>query len=148
MSTTANDILKTKPQNVWSVSPKAKVIEALKLMAEKEIGALIVLDDAGAVRGILSERDYARKVALLGKQSTLTAVEEIMTPIERVFTIKTSASVEDCMVLMTAKHIRHLPVFDGDAFVGLISIGDVVKAIIGEKQNLIEQLSDYISGKY
>lgn len=148
MTTTAKDLLKTKSQTVWSISPKAKVIEALKLMSEKEIGALIVMDEQGAVRGIISERDYARKVVLLGKQSTLTAVEEIMTPVERMYSIKPGNTVEECMVLMTAKHIRHLPVYDDKKFVGLISIGDVVKSIISEKESLIDQLSNYISGKY
>jgi CBS domain-containing protein len=99
------------------------------------------------VRGILSERDYARKIPLQGKLSRETSVEEIMTPTERMHTVTPTNTLEDCMVLMTAKQIRHLPVFENSRFVGLISIGDVVKAIISEKQSLIDLLHDYISGK-
>jgi CBS domain-containing protein len=121
------------------------VFEALKLMSEKAIGALMVLDEAEAVRGILSERDYARKIPLQGKASRETAVAEIMTPVELMHTVAPTSTLEDCMVLMTAKHVRHLPVFEGPCFVGLVSIGDVVKAIISEKQSLIDQLNDYIA---
>jgi CBS domain-containing protein len=121
------------------------VFEALKLMSEKAIGALMVLDEAEAVRGILSERDYARKIPLQGKASRETAVAEIMTPVELMHTVAPTSTLEDCMVLMTAKHVRHLPVFEGPCFVGLVSIGDVVKAIISAKQSLIDQLNDYIA---
>jgi len=142
------DILAVKGSKVWSISPNAKVFEALKLMAEKQIGALMVMDDKGKVGGIMTERDYARKIILFGKSSKETLVSEIMTPAERMFSVRPDNTVEECMVLMTAKHIRHLPVCDGDKFTGLVSIGDVVKAIISEKDVLIEQLSNYISGKY
>jgi CBS domain-containing protein len=145
---TVKELLESKPKAVWSISPKAKVFDALKLMSEKEIGALMAMDDKGEVRGIISERDYARKVILLGKTSAETRVEEIMTPVEKMFHVKPHNTVEECMILMTGKHIRHLPVCTEGKFVGLISIGDVVKSIVTEKEDLIEQLSNYISGKY
>jgi len=141
------EILAGKPKHVWSIAPKAKVIDALRLMSEKEIGALVVLGESGAISGLISERDYARKIALLGKQSSVTAVEEIMTPANELYKVTPCSTVEECMVLMTANHVRHLPVEDEGVFAGIISIGDVVKAIITEKETLIEQLNDYISGK-
>jgi CBS domain-containing protein len=142
------EVLKDKKKEVYSISPKAAVYDALKLMGEKEIGALMVIGDQGNVAGIISERDYARKVILKGKTSKETMVEEIMTPASKMYTVKPENTVDECMVLMTAKHVRHLPVFDGDTFVGLVSIGDVVKSIISEQEALIEQLSNYITGKY
>jgi len=142
------DILAVKGSEVWSISPKAMVFDALKLMAEKKIGALMVMNDKGKVEGIMTERDYARKIILFGKSSKETCVSEIMTPAEKMFTVHANNTLEECMVLMTAKHIRHLPVCDGGKFIGLVSIGDVVKAIISEKDALIEQLSNYIGGKY
>ena len=145
---TVREILKNKNKEVWSITPKATVFDALKLMGEKEVGALMVIDENSKVCGIISERDYARKVILRGKSSRETAVEEIMTPFENMYTVKPSNNSEECMVLITAKKIRHLPVFEGDAFVGVISIGDVVKSIITEKDTLIEHLSNYIAGKY
>jgi len=108
----------------------------------------MVRDEKNEVRGIISERDYARKVILLGKSSKETAVDEIMTPVEKMFYVKQSHTVEECMVLMTGKHIRHLPVCDEGKFIGVISIGDVIKSLLTEKEDLIEQLSNYIAGKY
>jgi CBS domain-containing protein len=146
---TVKDILKNKNQKeVWSVQPKATVFEALALMGEKEIGALMVIDEKGKVAGIISERDYARKVILKGKASRETPVKDIMTPADQMYTVKPETSVGDCMVLITGKHIRHIPVFDNEKFVGVISIGDIVKSIIAEQETLIEQLSNYIAGKY
>jgi CBS domain-containing protein len=146
---TVKDILKNKNQKeVWSVQPKATVFEALAVMGEKEIGALMVIDEKGKVAGIISERDYARKVILKGKASRDTAVKDIMTPADQMYTVKPETSVDDCMVLITGKHIRHIPVFDNEKFVGVISIGDIVKSIIAEQETLIEQLSNYIAGKY
>jgi CBS domain-containing protein len=143
------DLLQSKKSStVWSIRAKDAVYDALCLMRDKEIGALIVMDDQKGVAGILSERDYARKVTLLGKTSKDTPVEDIMTPLTDLYLVKPENSVEDCMVLMTAKKVRHLPVFEGNTFVGIISIGDVVKSIIAEQETLIEQLSNYISGKY
>ena len=148
MRTTANDLLKSKTNQVWTILPNATVFEALKLMADKEIGALMVVDKPGKVAGIMTERDYARKIVLKGKTSPKTLVKEIMTPVNKMYKVKPDTTVEDCMVLMTAKHIRHLPVFEGSKFKGLISIGDVVKSTISQKDVLINSLSDYIAGKY
>jgi CBS domain-containing protein len=145
---TVKDLLKEMKREVCSITPKSTVFEALKIMGEKEIGCLMVIDENNKVCGILSERDYARKVILQGKTSRETRVEEIMTPFEKMYTIKPDTTVEDCMVLITAKRIRHLPVFDGGKFVGLISIGDVIKSMLLERDSMIEHLSDYISGKY
>jgi len=143
-----SDLLKGKTKQLWTISPNATVFEALKIMADKEIGALMVMDKKDKVAGIITERDYARKVILKGKTSPKTLVKEIMTPVNKMFKVKPDTPVENCMVLMTGKHIRHVPVFDGSKFVGLISIGDVVKSTISQKDVLINQLSDYIAGKY
>jgi CBS domain-containing protein len=142
------DLLKSKQKEVFSILPKATVYDALAIMGEKEIGALMVLDESGKVLGIITERDYARKVALKGKRAQETLVEEIMTPEKNMYTVKPDTSVEDCMVLITGKHIRHVPVYENSKYVGLISIGDVVKSIISEQEMLIEHLSNYIAGKY
>jgi len=142
------EVLKTKTKEVWSILPYATVFDALKLMGEKKIGALMVMDDKGKVAGIISERDYARKVILKGKASKDTKVEEIMTPASDMFAVKPENTVEECMILMTGKHVRHLPVFEKEKFVGVVSIGDVVKSIISEQEALIEHLSGYIAGKY
>jgi CBS domain-containing protein len=142
------EVLKVKTKEVWSILPYATVFDALKLMGEKKIGALMVMDDKGKVAGIISERDYARKVILKGKASKDTKVEEIMTPASEMFAVKPENSVEECMILMTGKHVRHLPVFENDKFIGVVSIGDVVKSIISEQEALIEHLSGYIAGKY
>lgn len=142
------ELLKAKAKEVWSILPYAPVYDALKLMGEKQIGALMVMNDDGKVAGIISERDYARKVILKGKTSKETKVEEIMTPASEMFAVKPDNTVEECMILMTGKHVRHLPVFESNKFVGLVSIGDVVKSIISEQEALIDQLSNYIAGKY
>jgi CBS domain-containing protein len=142
------EVLKAKTKEVWSILSYATVYDALKLMGEKQIGALMVMNDEGKVVGIISERDYARKVILKGKTSKDTRVEEIMSPLSELFTVKPGNTVEECMILMTGKHVRHLPVFENNQFVGLVSIGDVVKSIISEQEALIDQLSNYIAGKY
>ena len=141
---TVSQLLQNKGSQVWSIGPEALVIDALKLMAEKEVGALVVLEE-GQVVGILSERDYARKVSLLGKSSKTTPVREIMT--EKVVFIRPDQTVADCMALMTNKRIRHLPVMDGDRLVGVISIGDVVKEVISQQEFIITQLENYITGR-
>ena len=145
---TAGDILKSKANIVWSISPEATVLDALKLMAEKEIGALMVIAEKDKVVGIITERDYARKIILKGKASSKALVKEIMTPAEKMHCVKLDTPVEDCMVLMTGKRIRHVPVFDGDKYIGLVSIGDAVKSTISSKDMLIEHLSNYIGGTY
>ena len=139
------DILNTKDGKIQSISPKATVYEALEKMSEKEIGALVVMENKKIV-GIISERDYARKIILQGKTSKQTLVKEVMS--SNLFSVTPDTSVEDAMVLMTGKHVRHLPVLEKTKFVGIISIGDVLKLIISNKDFLINQLSDYIAGKY
>ncbi|MEE8585987.1 MAG: CBS domain-containing protein [Acidobacteriota bacterium] len=136
-------LLQAKGQEVWSVRPEQSVFEALELMAHKNCGALLVLEPAGALAGIFSERDYARKVILMGKASRDTPVSEIMSP--EVVTVAPGQSVRDCMALMTDKRVRHLPVVEEGQIVGLISIGDVVKAVISEQEFVIEQLENYIT---
>jgi CBS domain-containing protein len=137
------DILRSKGDAVFTVAPDATVFEALTIMAEKNCGALIVLDGE-SVAGIISERDYARKVILHGKSSREMRVSEIMTP--KVHCISPSDSVEDCMSQMTDKRVRHLPVMDGTKLAGVISIGDVVKTIIADQEYTIKLLEHYIAG--
>jgi CBS domain-containing protein len=142
--TTVSDLLAQKGHDVWSIEPEATVFEALQLMAEKRIGAVLVIT-SGRPIGILSERDYARKIILLDRSSRQTPVREIMTP-DPVF-IRPDQTLEECMALMTARRIRHLPVVQDDRAVGLISIGDVVKAKLSNQQFVIRQLENYISGR-
>lgn len=139
---TVQDLIAQKGTAVWSVSPDSTVFEALQLMAEKEIGALVVLENERPV-GIFSERDYARQIILKGKASKDTPVREVMS--SKVMYVRPEQTVEDCMALMTDKRIRHLPVLENDRLAGIVSIGDVVKAVISEKQFLIEQLEHYIT---
>jgi len=139
-------ILEKKGREVWSILPDAIVYRSLELMSEKGVGALMVINDKGKVEGILTERDYARKVFLKGKSSKETYVKEIMT--SELFAVNPTSSVEECMALMTEKRIRHLPVMDGDKLVGVISIGDVLKAIIEVQGIMIEHLNNYIMGAY
>ena len=138
---TIKEILQSKPLGVLSISPEASVLDALRLMAEKEVGALVVLDNE-RLAGIFSERDYARKVILHGKSSKDTSVREIMT--SKVVYVRPEQSVEECMALMTDKRIRHLPVLQENRVIGIISIGDVVKEVISEQRFVIEQLEQYI----
>jgi CBS domain-containing protein len=141
---TVREVLQYKGSHVFTISPKTTVFEALKLMAEKNIGALIVTEK-DRVLGIMSERDYARKVSLLGKFTRDTAVEEIMS--STIFYVGTDSHIDECMAIMINKRIRHLPVMEDGKLVGLISIGDVVKAVIDEREFVIDQLIHYISGK-
>jgi CBS domain-containing protein len=139
---TAADILTGAQQQVWTIAPTATVYEALALMNDKDIGALPVVDKEKKLVGILSERDYARKVVLLGKTSRQTTVEVIMTPASRVVTIPPTATLEACMSLMTAHHVRHLPVLSGEKLVGMISSRDVIGALIAEKNGFIDRLQE------
>jgi CBS domain-containing protein len=139
---TVKQILDSKGYHVWSIHPEATVFEALKLMGEKEVGALAVIQN-GQLAGILSERDYARKVILRGRTSRDTHVREIMTA--NVVTTDLDETVESCMGVMTQRRIRHLPVVDDGRLIGMISIGDLVKSIIEEQQFIIEQLETYIT---
>ena len=138
-----SELLGAKGDEIWSVRPDGSVLEALNLMADKNVGALLVFEEEKLV-GIFSERDYARKVILKGKASKDTTVKEIMS--SKVLYVKPEQSVEECMALMTDKHIRHLPVLDENQVVGVISIGDVVKAVISDKDFMIHQLESYITG--
>ena len=145
LADTVNSILGSKGQQVWSVSPDTSVFDALAMMADHEIGALLVISDNRPV-GIFSERDYARKVILQGKSSKLLEVREIMA--SPVISVAPHNTVDDCMNVMTASRIRHLPVVDQDRVVGIISIGDLVKWIISAQDDAIHQLENYITGKY
>jgi len=136
---TVGDVLQSKGHDIWSIGPDASVYQAIEKMAEKGIGALLVIDE-GRMVGILSERDYTRKVVLQGKASKTTAVKEIMT--SEVVTARQDQTVEQCMQIMTERRVRHLPVFKGSQLIGMISIGDVGKAIMTEQQFIIEQLKE------
>ena len=139
--TTVRQLLDRKGRAIYSVEPQAPVLEAIRAMAAHHVGALLVMQ-AGALSGIVSERDYARKVILLGRASADTPVRDIMsTP---VITVQPETSVEQCMQLMTERRVRHLPVLDAGRVIGVVSIGDLVKAVIAEQRQQIEQLENYI----
>ena len=138
---TVKQLLAGKGSQLHSIRPGAKVIEALQLMALKDIGALVVME-GGRLVGILSERDYARKVILHGRSSSDVAVSEIMT--SQVVTVDPTRTVPECMALITQRRIRHLPVCEGDQVVGIVSIGDLVKEVIAEQEQTIKQLESYI----
>lgn len=134
-------LLDRKGRALFSIGPDEPVLEAVRMMAERRVGALLVMRGS-ELAGIVSERDYARKVVLLGRSSAETPVSQIMTA--SVVTVSLDSSVQDCMRLMTERHIRHLPVMEHDRVVGMVSIGDLVKAVIEEQQQTIEQLESYI----
>ncbi|MGD2138853.1 MAG: CBS domain-containing protein [Burkholderiales bacterium] len=134
-------LLEEKPQQILSIGPDASVLDALKLMAEKDVGALVVLDGEKLI-GIFSERDYARKIILFGKSSKDTPVSAIMT--QKVVCVRPEQTAEECMALMTQKRVRHLPVLSEKKVIGIISIGDVVRAMLTDQQRTIEQLEQYI----
>jgi CBS domain-containing protein len=135
--------LESKGGAIWFIGPDASVYESIKIMADKGIGALVVLD-SGKLVGIITERDYARKVVLKDRSSKQTLVGEIMS--RDVLYSRPDHTVDECLALMTDKRIRHLPVLDADELVGIISIGDLVKSVIDEQQHVIEQLEHYIRG--
>jgi CBS domain-containing protein len=139
--TTVRTLLESKGRAIFSVEPQAAVLDAIRLMAEHRVGALVVMRGS-ALEGIVSERDYARKVILRGRSSADTPVRDIMS--SPVLTVSLETSVQQCMQLMTERHVRHLPVVDGGRVVGMVSIGDLVKAVIAEQQQQIEQLESYI----
>lgn len=140
---TVKDILRIKGPDVWSTTSDATVYDALKAMAEKNVGALVVMD-ADAVVGIVSERDYARKVILHGRSSREIQVREIMST--EVYYVRPEQNIQECMALMTEKRVRHLPALEHDQLVGIISIGDVVKAVIADHESTIKHLENYITG--
>jgi CBS domain-containing protein len=141
---TVKHVLDRKGSQVWSVEPDASVLDALRFMAEKNIGAVVVLRDEALV-GIFSERDYARKIVLKGKNERETRVREVMTP--QVIGVEKDFEIEACLALMTDKFIRHLPVVEDGKIVGVVSIGDVVKELVAEQNFVIDQLVQYISGE-
>lgn len=140
---TIKQLLQTKGNAVWTITPDASVFDAIELMSDKGVGALPVVDGEKLV-GIISERDYARKVILQGRSSRDTQIREIMT--SKVYYIRAEQSIEDGMALMTDKRIRHLPVFENDHMIGIVSIGDLVREIISQQEFLIGQLENYITG--
>lgn len=143
--TVVAEILKAKPEGlVHSIAPTATVLQALQSMADLRVGALLVMQD-NAIVGILTERDYARKIALMGRTSVSTLVSDVMT--QDVMYVQPTQTSEECMALMTENRLRHLPVVDDGAVLGMISIGDLVKDIISEQKFIIEQMKHYISGR-
>jgi CBS domain-containing protein len=145
ISGTISAIVREKGGAVHTIAPEATVYDAIETMADRNIGALLVMS-SDRLRGVISERDYTRKVALKGKQSKQTPVSEIMlTP---VISVSEDASVEECMELMTNHRIRHLPVLDGDRVVGVVSIGDLINWIIKTQREVLNSMEDFISGKY
>lgn len=141
---TVKTVLQAKPASVWTIRPDATAYEALRVMADKDVGALLVLNSDGRLAGVFSERDYARKVILKGRSSKETLVGELMT--ELVYYVSPGHTINDCMAIMTAKHVRHLPVIDNGALTGVISIGDVVNSMISEQMTTIRDLENYITG--
>jgi len=143
--TTATQILKSKTdKSVYSTTPSSSVFDAVKLMAEKNVGALVVME-GGAIVGVITERDYARKIVLLARSSKETPVREIMT--SPVMYVQPDRTSEECMALMTEYRVRHLPVMDKGEVIGLVSIGDLVKDVISEQKFIIQQLEQYIAGR-
>ena len=143
--TTATQILRSKPdKSVYSTTASSSVFDAIKLMAEKNVGALVVMDGS-AIVGVITERDYARKIVLMARSSKETPVREIMT--SPVMYVQPDRTSEECMALMTEYRVRHLPVIDKGEVIGLVSIGDLVKDVISEQKFIIQQLEQYISGR-
>ncbi|HEY1424763.1 MAG TPA: CBS domain-containing protein [Candidatus Acidoferrum sp.] len=145
ISGTVGSVLKRKGSEVWFIAPDQTVYEAIERMAEKAVGALLVIS-AGKLAGIISERDYARKVILRGKASKATRVDEIMT--SPVIFVAPEQGVEECMGIMTKNRIRHLPIMENETVLGVVSIGDLVKWVVSEQEETIEHLQNYITAKY
>jgi len=145
MLDTMRDVLRVKGHEVWTLNPEASVYHAVEIMAEKHVGALFVRSGDELV-GVISERDYARKVILKGKSSKETLVKEIMT--SPIIFVDSRQTIDDCMRIMTENRIRHLPVTENDKVIGIVSIGDLVKWVISTQKETIQQLQDYIAGRY
>jgi len=146
--TIVKDILAQKGTPVWSVRAQDTVLDALAMLEWRDVGALVVENAFGRAVGIVSERDYARKVELKGKKAGELLVQDIMTPVNEVVGVKPETTIEECMVMISERKVRHLPVFSGSRVIGLVSIGDVLKLTIEEKEEEIEHLSRYIAGGY
>jgi len=143
--TTTTQILKSKPdKSIYSITPSSSVFDAVKLMAEKNVGALVVME-SDAIVGLITERDYARKIVLMARSSKETSVREVMT--SPVMYVQPDRTSEECMALMTEHRVRHLPVLDKGVVIGLVSIGDLVKDVISEQKFIIQQLEQYIAGR-
>jgi len=138
------NILESKDGGVFSVPPTITVYQAIELMCDKNIGGLLIVENDGSLAGIFTERDYARKLILKGKSSKDTLIQDLMTT--KLITVTPENTVEDCMRLMTDRHIRHLPVLDNGVLIGIVSIGDVVRCVIDEQKGIIEHLEHYITG--
>src|SRR5210317_1915038 len=145
MKTTVKELLADKGSNVWTISVNNTVYDGLVMMSKKDVGALMVVDDSGKLVGIFSERDYARKIVLLGKASKETEIGDMMT--REISVVKQSTTMDECLAIMTKKRVRHLPVLDGDALIGIVSIGDAVNHVISDQMNTIQNLEDYIYGR-
>ena len=145
ISGTVGTILNRKGGEIWAVRPEQTVYEAIEMMADKGVGALLVMSN-GKLAGIISERDYARKVILQGRSSRTTVIQEIMT--SRVISVSPRDAVDECMELMTRNRIRHLPIMENERVIGIVSIGDLVKWVVSEQEETIEHLHNYISAKY
>jgi CBS domain-containing protein len=145
MQSSIRQILQDKGGNAWSIPPDASVHDALKLMSEKDVGALLVME-GGKIVGVFSERDFARKVLIHGVEINKTKVSEMMS--RTIYVIDPNKTMADCMAVMTQKRIRHLPVIENTKLIGIISIGDVVNQIIRDQKNEIDFLEDYITGGY
>jgi IMP dehydrogenase len=145
---TVKELLEAKrKKRPITMHSRSTVFDALKLMSEEQIGSLAVVDDPDKLAGIFTERDSARKITLCGRDAKETSVGDVMTPADRVFFVNPANSIDECMVLMMAKQVHHLPVLDEDKFIGIVSIGDIVRSLIAEKESLIEQLTEYIAAK-
>ena len=141
---TVRSLLAKKPDCLWTINQGATAYEALQVMAVRDVGALLVLNNEGRLSGVFSERDYARKVILRGKSSKETLVSDLMT--HAVYYVGPDNTINDCMALMTAKHIRHIPVIEDGSLIGIVTIGDVVNAVISEQEITIRDLETYITG--
>jgi CBS domain-containing protein len=145
MKSTVKELLEEKGSNVWTVNQNETVYNGLVMMSKKDVGALLVIDDAGKLVGMFSERDYARKIVLLGKSSKDTKIGDMMTT--EISIVRLENTIQNCLALMTKKKVRHLPVIDQNKLVGVVSIGDAVNRVISDQEETIHNLEDYIYGR-
>jgi CBS domain-containing protein len=145
MKSTVKELLEEKGSNVWTINQNETVYDGLVMMSKKDVGALLVVDDQGKLLGIFSERDYARKIVLLGKTSKDTKIGDMMST--EISVVKPDNTIQNCLALMTKKKVRHLPVIDQNKLIGIVSIGDAVNRIISDQEETIHNLEDYIYGR-